>query len=147
MYQEVYAVIINNEFSDNYFTDEKKLKEEIESLRLVGEEAKATILPKHHLDAILKIQKLAGVFPDFNTIILEVGNLNDQIADGFYKMVNDIDERAYAKEYFDYLVENKLQLSDDPNFNPDMAAYGLTMTYKDYLIRQVDFLKEIIESL
>lgn len=147
MSEQVFAVIVDNEFIEKYFTNEVELKEYIDDVNSTGSIGKAMILPMTTLQAILKIQKYSSVYPDANTIIFEAEKLEVGIKEEFYKSINEINEYAYAKEYFDYFIENKLLISSDPNFNPDMAHLDKTMTYADYLKRQVAFLNDLIEKL
>lgn len=147
MSEQVFAVIVDNEFVEKYFTNEVELKEYIDDVNSTGSIARAMILPINTLQAILKIQKYSSVYPDANTIMFEAEKLDPSIKENFYQSINGINDYAYAKEYFDYFIENKLLISSDPGFNPDMAHLDNTMTYATYLKRQVAFLNDLIEKL
>lgn len=43
--QNIIAVIVNNEFQDQYFTNEKSLNEYVESVAATGSEVKAMVVP------------------------------------------------------------------------------------------------------
>ena len=147
MNELVFGVIIDNEFVEEIFIDSIQVKSYIDDLNITGLNAKAVQLPKYMLKGIFKIQRYANVYPDANTIISEAGKLLSDDESSFYHVINSINENAFAKEYFDYFVENKLLISADPNFNEDMALLKKTLSYEDYLRREIDFLNGVIEAL
>lgn len=70
--QNVIAVIVNHEFQDQYFTNEKSFNEYVESVAGTGSEVKAMVVPFYQFKGLLKIQELVGVHPDFNTVMIEI---------------------------------------------------------------------------
>ena len=142
--QNIIAVIVNNEFQDQYFTNEKSFNEYVESVAGTGSEVKAMVVPFYQFKGLLKIQELVGVHPDFNTVMIEIERLDPDKKAMVYSNIGQINENAFSKEYFDYYVKNMLGLTSDPDFEPEFAEKDQTLSYVDYLKTQVAFLNEVI---
>ena len=142
--QDVIAVIVNNEFQEKIFTNEKALNEYVEAVSATGSQVKAMIVPFFKFKGLLKIQQLVGVYPDFNTVMMSIEGLDPDKQAMVYNNIGQINDNAFSKEYFDYYVKNILGLTSEPDFEPEFAEKEQTLSYVDYLKSQVNFLNEII---
>ena len=97
--QNVIAVIVNHEFQDQYFTNEKSFNEYVESVAGTGSEVKAMVVPFYQFKGLLKIQELVGVHPDFNTVMIEIERLDPDKKAMVYSNIGQINENAFSKEY------------------------------------------------
>ena len=70
--EDVIVVIVNNEFQDQFFTNENALNEYVEAVSATGSNVKAMIVPFFKFKGLLKIQQLVGVHPDFNTVMMSI---------------------------------------------------------------------------
>lgn len=147
MSNNVIAVIVDNEFDEQYFVDNVKYEEYANTVKETGSDVKGMVIPFTTLQAFWTIQKYAGVFPDTNTIIMAIQELEPAQQEKFYYELNQINSMAYASEYFNYLVSNVLLLSADPAFDPAFADKDKTLSYADYLKNQVLFLNELIQMI
>jgi fucose 4-O-acetylase-like acetyltransferase len=147
MSNDVIAVLVDNEFDEQYFIDDVKFKEYADAVKETGSDVKGMIVPYTTFQAFLVIQKYAGVFPDANTIIAEIQKLEPGQQEKFYYELNQINSMAFASEYFNYLVSNVLLLSADPAFDPAFADKDKTLSYAAYLKNQVLFLNELIQMI
>lgn len=142
--EDVIVVIVNNEFQDQFFTNENALNEYVEAVSATGSNVKAMIVPFFKFKGLLKIQQLVGVHPDFNTVMMSIESLDPDKQAMVYKNIGQINDNAFSKEYFDYYIKNILGLTSEPDFEPEFAEKEQTLSYVDYLRNQVNFLNELI---
>lgn len=145
--QNVIAVIVNHEFQERYFTDETELEKYLETVSSGGNKAQAMVVSYTKYKALMTIQELVGIYPDFNTVMLTIEQMPEDQRDSIYKNISEINKNAFAKEYFDYFISNRLKLSDDPNFDPGFAELENTTSYKAYLNGQIAYLQELVANL
>ena len=145
--QDVIAVIVNNEFQEQYYTNENQLATYIESVRSAGHDAKALVVPYYKFLALLNIQELVSTYPDFNSIMLAIEQFPLDQQESIYKNISMIHKSAFAKEYLDYFVANRLLLSSDPEFMPEFAERENTASYKAYVQLQTNFLTDLLTTL
>lgn len=146
-HENLIAVVVDNEFQEQYFSSEEELNKYVTDIQETGSTVKAMVMPKLQLLAILKIQEYAKVFPDANTIILAIEEFEPDEKIKIYKTINSINKHAFSREYFDYFIENRLLLSDKPEFDPLFAEKENTLNYVGFLKMQIGFLQELVSTL